>query len=87
MAEELMRWPLVAATLKISRSTAWRLEKAGKFPHRRQISAKSVGWLRSEVEAWAQSLDLADPRINERTRANGNVGLSESQSGKGGRNA
>lgn len=87
MAEELMRWPLVAATLKISRSTAWRLEKAGKFPHRRQISNKSVGWLRSEVEAWAQSLDLADPRISERTRANGNVGQSEGQPGKGGRNA
>lgn len=62
MAEELMRWPLVAATLKISRSTAWRLEKAGKFPRRRQISAKSVGWLRSEVEAWAKSLAVVSNR-------------------------
>jgi prophage regulatory protein len=47
----------VAEVVPISRSTAWRLERAGKFPRRRKISPKCVGWLRTEVEEWARSLD------------------------------
>lgn len=34
-------------------TTVWRMEKEGKFPARRRLSAGRVGWLRSEVEAWA----------------------------------
>jgi prophage regulatory protein len=36
----------------LSRSTRWRLERAGKFPRRRKISEKATGWLRSEVDGW-----------------------------------
>jgi prophage regulatory protein len=36
----------------LSRSTRWRLERAGKFPRRRQISDNAVGWLASELLAW-----------------------------------
>ena len=36
----------------LARSTVWRLEKAGKFPAHRQISANAVGWLESEIEEW-----------------------------------
>ena len=32
-----------------------RLEKAGKFPRRIQISPARIGWLESEVDAWLQS--------------------------------
>jgi prophage regulatory protein len=36
----------------LSRSTRWRLERAGKFPRRRQISIGCTGWLASEVADW-----------------------------------
>ena len=54
----------------LSRTTVWRLEAQGDFPRRRQITAKRVGWLVSEVEEWAESRPLAqpDPGMGERAR-------------------
>jgi len=45
----------VCDTAGISSVTLWRLERAGRFPKRRQLSARRVGWLESEVQAWLQS--------------------------------
>ena len=39
----------------LSRMTIYRLELAGKFPKRRQLSQNSVAWLESDVTAWAVS--------------------------------
>ncbi|HSD16226.1 MAG TPA: AlpA family phage regulatory protein [Thermomonas sp.] len=39
-------------TAGISRSTMYRLEKAGRFPRRLQISEGRTGYLASELEAW-----------------------------------
>lgn len=36
----------------ISRSTAWKLEKVGKFPQRKSIGLKSCGWLLSDLLCW-----------------------------------
>ncbi|PPK04023.1 transcriptional regulator [Klebsiella pneumoniae] len=36
----------------ISRSTAWKLEKAGKFPQRKLLGAKSCAWLLSDLLYW-----------------------------------
>ncbi|MEA5112543.1 MAG: AlpA family phage regulatory protein [Geobacteraceae bacterium] len=36
-------------------TTIYRLEQAGKFPARKQLSAGRVGWLQSEVTAWIES--------------------------------
>jgi predicted DNA-binding transcriptional regulator AlpA len=36
----------------LSYSTIFRMETAGRFPARRQLSPRRVGYLRSEVEAW-----------------------------------
>ena len=36
----------------LSRSTRWRLERAGKFPLRRSLSENAIGWLESEIQAW-----------------------------------
>ena len=43
----------------LSFSTIYKLEKTGKFPAHRQLSANRVGWLRSDVEAWMQDLPKA----------------------------
>ena len=52
MAERILRRPEVEARTGLSRSTRWRLEADGLFPHRRQISINSVGWLESELQEW-----------------------------------
>ncbi len=39
----------------LSRTTIWRLEQAGKFPRRRQLTPGRVGWLESEVLEWMES--------------------------------
>jgi prophage regulatory protein len=52
MQHEFFRWRTVHNATQLSRSTVWRLERIGQFPARRQLSGNSVGWLRSEVEAW-----------------------------------
>ena len=39
----------------LSRTTLWRMSKAGTFPTSRQISPGCVGVLSEELEAWMQS--------------------------------
>lgn len=54
--DELIRYPEVRKiTGGLGRTTIWREERQGNFPRRRHISAGTVGWLRSEVVAWATS--------------------------------
>ncbi|MBJ8709296.1 AlpA family phage regulatory protein [Citrobacter freundii] len=36
----------------ISRSTALKLERSGKFPQRKSIGLKSCGWLLSDLLCW-----------------------------------
>lgn len=45
----------VIEIVSLSRSNIWRLEGAGKFPARRQLSPGRVGWVESEVLAWMRS--------------------------------
>lgn len=39
----------------LSLSTISRMEAIGRFPLRRKISKKTVGWLASEVQQWIES--------------------------------
>lgn len=41
-----------AERLCVSTQTLWRLERAGDFPRRRQITSGRVGYLLSELVAW-----------------------------------
>jgi prophage regulatory protein len=41
--------------IPLSDVTLWRMEKAGTFPKRRQLSPGRVAWLASEVDAWIES--------------------------------
>ncbi len=40
---------------QISRSQAWKLEKANQFPKRVSLSARSVAWRLSDLIAWVES--------------------------------
>jgi prophage regulatory protein len=42
----------VLARVPVSRTTLWRMERAGDFPKRIQISANRIGWLEADVDAW-----------------------------------
>ena len=55
MSDQILRQPSVTAITGLSRSTVWRLERAGQFPPRRRLGPQAVGWVRSEIEAWIAS--------------------------------
>jgi prophage regulatory protein len=54
-SDGIIREPECRRLSGLSRSTRWRLERAGKFPQRRQISDNAVGWFKSELLAWLAS--------------------------------
>ncbi|ADO46947.1 helix-turn-helix transcriptional regulator [[Enterobacter] lignolyticus] len=51
-SERLVRERERQVITSISRSTAWKLEKAGKFPQRKSLGVKSCGWLLSDLLYW-----------------------------------
>ena len=55
----LLRFPAVRERTGLSRSTIWRLERAGAFPRHRQISANAVAWMEHEVSAWIHARDAS----------------------------
>ena len=46
----------------LSRMTIYRLEIAGQFPRRRQLSRNSVAWLETDIEAWAKTRPIVPRR-------------------------
>jgi prophage regulatory protein len=42
----------VAQRVALSRSTIWRMERAGQFPKRRRLSENKVAWWEPEIEEW-----------------------------------
>jgi len=52
MTDEFIREPECRRITGLSRTTRWRLERAGQFPQRRPISPGCVGWLLSEIDDW-----------------------------------
>lgn len=45
----------VTAKTTLGRSTVYAYMKAGKFPAPVQVSARRVGWVESEVDAWVEA--------------------------------
>ena len=43
----------VVIALGLSRATIYRLEKAGAFPARRQLTSNRVAWLAADIDQWA----------------------------------
>ena len=54
--DRLLGWKQVRELAGISRTTAWRLQKAGAFPRPVVISKGRVGWRESEILAWKSAL-------------------------------
>ena len=60
-----LRFPQLAGEkgIDFSRMHIDRLEKAGKFPKRVNISEHTVGWIEEEVDAWQQEKADARPKL------------------------
>jgi len=55
MPRSIIRKRAVHQRTGLSDSTIWRLEKAGDFPARIQVTeAGAVGWYEDEVDAWVR---------------------------------
>ena len=50
-----LRFPEVAKRVGLSRSSVWRLQRAGQFPQHRRLSPNTVGWWEPDVEAWLRA--------------------------------
>lgn len=59
--DRLLPWDRVQDMTGISRSTAWRLGRAGAFPTQVSVSPGRVGWLESELTAWKGARGSAKP--------------------------
>jgi predicted DNA-binding transcriptional regulator AlpA len=50
--DKIVRSKEVQALTGLSRTTLWRLERAGKFPARFALSTSNVGWRLSDIQEW-----------------------------------
>ena len=53
--DRLLAWAIVHDMTGLSRSTAWRLQQTGAFPHPVALSPGRVGWWESELTAWKRA--------------------------------
>lgn len=53
--DRILRMQEVQDIVGVSRTTLWRMENKGDFPRRVPLGASSVGWLKSDIEAWLQA--------------------------------
>ena len=52
MTRNIIRRREILRRTGLSCTTQWRLETAGQFPARVQLTAGNVGWFEDEVDAW-----------------------------------
>ena len=52
---EILDSKAVSKRTGLSKTTLWRLEKAGKFPKRLNTSVSRIGWIEAEVDEWIES--------------------------------
>lgn len=50
--DRLLPWRAVREIIDISRTTAWRMQRAGDFPEPVLMSPGRVGWWESDLKAW-----------------------------------
>ena len=50
-----LRFRELGKRVGLSRSSVWRLERAGEFPQHRRLSPNAVGWWEPEIDAWLRA--------------------------------
>ena len=59
VAGEVLRMAALVKLIGISRSTIYRLMASRQFPTPVKLSYRAVGWRRSDVDRWKESLPPA----------------------------
>jgi prophage regulatory protein len=54
--QTIMKRQEVCAVTGLCYTSIYNKEKVGEFPSRRKLGARSVGWIRQEVEDWINDL-------------------------------
>ena len=57
--EKIVRAPELQEWIGLSRSTVWRLVKAGEFPAPIRLHGNAVAWREQDVNEWIKSRPLA----------------------------
>lgn len=52
MDEEILRLSEVKKVTGLSRSSIYEMERTGRFPKRRRIGLRAVGWLKGDIMQW-----------------------------------
>ncbi len=65
MNSKLLTQKQVVDLVGLSRTTIWRLERAGQFPRRLQVSTKAVRWNQAEILDWINSRPLAGMGVGD----------------------
>lgn len=52
LKDQIIRPRNIPSFTGLSKTTIWRLERAGNFPKRVKLSAGAVGYHLSDVQAW-----------------------------------
>jgi len=63
--DRILFWPQVKAISGLSRTTVWRMQRAGEFPVCVQVSRGRVGWWESQLLTWKRTRTphrLPEPR-------------------------
>ena len=63
--KRVIRMKDVVKIVGLSRSTLWRLQKEGEFIDGVRLSANSVGYFASDVEAWLASRPMVQQGGND----------------------
>lgn len=60
LADRVIREAECRQLTGLCRTTRYMMEKDGKFPSRRKLGGRSVGWLLSEITSWQQNQPKAE---------------------------
>lgn len=53
--DRILRWPEVKEQTGLSRTTAWREVRSGRFPSPVKLTDHAIGWRQSDLDAWLAS--------------------------------
>jgi prophage regulatory protein len=63
-ADTYVRLPDVKSRTGLSRTTIYRMVRAGDFPAPKRLGVRAVGWLSSDLARWREGRpDARDPRL------------------------
>ncbi|MEG7508392.1 helix-turn-helix transcriptional regulator [Serratia marcescens] len=59
--DRTVREPECRQITGLCRTTRYLMEREGRFPARRKLGGRAVGWLLSEIQVWQQSQPKVTP--------------------------